>query len=74
MKLLTQFIIEHSTIHYTVHPEVSKGEITRRLGFRYLSPNGVVVTNYGILNKHSHDFLWSVDIGEGQLTLRHEPA
>lgn len=47
---------EHSIIHQTVHPEVSKGESARSLGplrqaqdrLGYLSPNGMSVANHGM--------------------------
>ena len=42
--------IEHYIIHYTVYPEVSKGEPASNLGLRYLSQNGAVVANYVMLN------------------------
>jgi hypothetical protein len=48
---ITSSIIEHSVIHYTVRPEVSKGKIRINPGLRYLSPNGAIVANYGTLNK-----------------------
>lgn len=42
--------IDLSIIYYTVHPEVSKGVARLVIGLRYLSPNGMLVTNYGKLN------------------------
>ena len=42
--------IEHYIIHYTVHPEVSKGKFACSLGLRYLSPNGTIVVDYVMLN------------------------
>ena len=44
-------IIEHYIIHYTVHPEVSKGKFVCSTRLRYLSPNGTIVANYVMLNK-----------------------
>jgi hypothetical protein len=46
--------IDLSVIHYTVHPEVLKGADRLVIGLRYLSPNGMFVTNYGMLNKHGY--------------------
>jgi len=47
---MLHFLIEHYIIHYTVHPEVSKGKLVHSLGLRYLSPNGIIVANYVALN------------------------
>jgi gamma-glutamyltranspeptidase / glutathione hydrolase len=55
-------MMEHSINHYTVRPDastssaqgtqsVSKGESFINHGLRYLSPNGTVVVNSGMLNK-----------------------
>jgi hypothetical protein len=49
-------------IHFTVRPDastssaqgtqsVSKGKTCINLGLRYLSPNGAIVANYGMLDK-----------------------
>ncbi len=45
--------LEHYIIHYTVHPEISKGKLVCSPGLRYLSLNGMVVANYVMLNKKS---------------------
>ena len=54
-KPATMYIIEHYIIHYTVHPEVSKGKFVCSTRLRYLSPNGTIVENYVILNSFVGD-------------------
>jgi hypothetical protein len=50
MTALLNWSIDLSVIHYTVHPEELKGADRLVIGLRYLSPNGMFVTNYGMLN------------------------
>lgn len=57
-----ELTIGRSVIHYTVRPDastssaqgtqsVSKGKTCINLGLRYLSPNGAIIANYGMLDK-----------------------